>query len=65
MNLDQLSKQFWKYKTAFPTTYLLLSAGLTVRVSTATDEASFSSVVRILTPHSRCMTHERTGASRG
>jgi len=50
MNLDQFLKWFWKYKAAFPTIYLLLSAGLTVGVSTATCEASFSSVVRILTP---------------
>ena len=35
----------WKYKAAFPTIHLLLSAGLTVGVSTATCEASFSSVV--------------------
>jgi len=62
MNLNQLLKWFWKYKAAFPTKYLLLSAGLTVGVSTATCEASFSSVVRILTPYRRCMTHDRTGA---
>ena len=62
MNLDQFLKWFWKYKAAFPAIYLLLSAGLTVGVSTATCEASFSSVVRILTPYRRCMTHDRTGA---
>jgi len=50
------------YKAAFPTIYLLLSAGLTVGVSTATCEASFSSVVRTLTPYRRCMTHDHTGA---
>jgi len=54
-------KWFWKYKAAFPTIYLLLSAGLTVGVSTATCEVSFSSVVRILTSYRRCMTHDRTG----
>jgi len=58
-NLDQFLKWIWKYKEAFPTIYLLLSAGLTVGVSTATCEASFTSVVRILTPYRRCMTHER------
>jgi len=57
-NLDQFLKWIWKYKAAFPTIYLLLSTGLTVGVSTATCEASFSSVVRILTPYRRCMTHE-------
>jgi len=62
MNLDQFLNGFWKYKAAFPTIYMLLSAGLTVRVSTATCEACLSSVVRMLTPYSRCMTHERTGA---
>jgi len=62
MNLDQSFKWFWKYKAAFPTIYLLLSGGLTVGVSAATCEASFTSVVRILTPYRRCMTHERTGA---
>jgi len=36
MNLDQFFKWFWKYEAAFPTMYLLLSAGLTVGVSTAT-----------------------------
>jgi len=54
-------KWFWKYKAAFPTIYLLLSAGLTVGVSTATCEVSFSSVVRILTSYRRCMTQDRTG----
>jgi len=49
MNLDQFLKWFWKYKAAFPTIHLLLSAGLTVGISTAICEASFSSVLRILT----------------
>jgi len=61
MNLDQFLKWFWKYEAAFPTIYLLLSAGLTVGVSTAIWEASFSSVVRILTPYRSCMTHDGTG----
>ena len=61
MNLDQqFLKCFWKYKAAFPPLYLLLSAGLSVGVSTATCEASFSSVVRILTSYRRCMTHKCT-----
>jgi len=61
MNLDQqFLKCFWKYKAAFPPLYLLLSAGLTVGVSTTTCEASFSSVVRIFTPYRRCMTHKHT-----
>ena len=29
MSLDQFMKWFWKYKSAFPTIYLLLNAGLT------------------------------------
>ena len=57
MNLDQFLKWFWKYKAAFPTVYLLLSAGLTVGVSTATWEASFSSVVRILAPYNTAVLH--------
>jgi len=61
MSLEQFLKWFWKYKAAFPTIYLLLSAGLTVGVSTATCEVSFSSVVRILTSYRRCMTQDRTG----
>jgi len=56
MNLDQLLKWVWKYKPAFPTVYLLLSAGLTVRVSTAICETSIPSLVRILTPYRRWMT---------
>jgi len=55
MNLDPFLKWFWKYKAAFPTMYLLLSAGLTVGFSTTTCEASFSSLVSILTPYRRCM----------
>jgi len=51
MNLDQFLKWFWKYKAAFATVYLMLSAGLTVGVSTATCEASFSSVVRMAYSH--------------
>ena len=62
INLDLFLKWFWKYKAAFPIIYLLLSTGLTVWVSTATCEASFSSVVRILTPYCGCMTLDRTGA---
>jgi len=62
MNLDQFLKWFWKNKAVFPTIHLLLRAGLTVGISTATCEASFSSVVRILAPCSRCITHERTRA---
>jgi len=62
MNLDQFLKRFWKYKAAFSTIYLTLSAGLIAGVSTATCEASFSSVVRILTPYRRFVTHDRTGA---
>jgi len=48
MNLDQFLKWFSKYKAAFPTTYLylLLSAGLTIRVSTATCEKQASPVWR-------------------
>jgi len=65
LNLDQFLKWFCKYKAAFTTIYLLLSVGLTVGVSTATCEASFSSVVRILTPYCRCTTHDRTGRHPG
>jgi len=60
MNLDLFLKWFSKYKAAFPTTYLQLSRGLTVGVSTATCEARFSSMLRIFTSYrSRCMTHDR------
>jgi len=52
MNSDQFLKWFWKYKAAFPTIHSLMSVGLSVGVSTATCEARFSSVVKIVTPYS-------------
>ena len=51
-------KWSWTYKAAFPIIYLLLSAGLTIGVSTTTCEASFFRVVKMLTSHRRCMTHD-------
>jgi len=59
LNLDQFLKWFWEFNAAFPTVYLLLSAGITVGVSTAICEASFSSVVRILTSYRRSMSQGR------
>ena len=46
-------------KTAFPTVYSLYAAALTLGISTATCEASFSTLTRILTPYRRSMTHSR------
>ena len=54
---------FWNGfgKQLFPPYNCCWARALPVGVSTATCEASFSSVVRILTPYSRCMTHELAG----
>jgi len=43
----------------FSNTYLLLSAALTMEVSTATCEANFSTVVKIPTAYRRFMEHKR------
>ena len=56
---------FGSIKQLLPSYTVLLSVGFTVAVSTAICEARFSSVVRILTPYSRCMAHKGTGAYRG
>ena len=47
------------YKTAFPKVYTLLVGGATFGASTATCEASFSTLSRILTPFRQSMTHQR------
>ena len=46
-------------KTAFQTVFNLYATALTLVVSSATCEASFSALTRILTPYQRSMKHGR------
>ena len=46
-------------QTAFPSVYQLFAAAATVGASSATCEASFSALSRVLTAYHRSMTHER------
>lgn len=46
-------------QTPFPNLHTLLCAALTIGASSATCEATFSTVARLLTPYRRCMNHER------
>ena len=58
-NLHNFFKWFCSYKIAYPNIYKVLAAALTLGTSTATCEAGFSTVVRILTPYRRCMGQNR------
>ena len=58
-SLDTATKEMLQFKDAFPIMYSLYAAALTIGVSTATGENSFSTVSRILHPRRRSMTHER------
>jgi len=46
-------------QTAFPSVYQLFAAAATFGASSATCEASFSTLTRVLTAYRRSMTHER------
>ena len=46
-------------KAAFPDVYRIYAAALTIGVSTATCEASFSTLTRLLTPYRRSMMRTR------
>jgi hypothetical protein len=46
-------------RDAFPLLHKLYAAGLTFGASTASCEASFSTLTRILTPYRLSMTHQR------
>ena len=50
------------FKDAFPLTYHLYCAGLTIGVSSATCESTFSTLNRVLIPHRQSMTHARKAA---
>jgi len=52
----------YSFKDAFPLTYHLYCAALTIGVSTATCENTFSTLTRVLRPHRQSMTHERKAA---
>ena len=47
------------HQDAFPNAYALHCVALTIRMSTASDEAIFSKVVNFLTSFRRCMKHDR------
>jgi len=57
--LESAAKEMTQLKDAFPSMYSLYAAALTIGVSTATCENSFSTLTRILQPHRRSMTHAR------
>ena len=58
-NLSNITELLLPVKTAFPTVYSLYAAALTLGISSASCEASFSALTRILTPYRRSMTHGR------
>lgn len=58
-SLHKLAQFSHTYKDAFPNTYRIIAAGLTIGASTSTCEATFSTLTRVLTPYRRSMLHER------
>jgi len=58
-NLQHICQLLLPFKDAFPTVYGIYAAALSLGVSTATCEASFSALTRILTAYRRSMTHNR------
>ena len=48
-----------QYREAFPSVYQLYAGALTIAVSTAACENSFSKLKRVLRPYRRSMGHER------
>ncbi|KRZ65602.1 Zinc finger MYM-type protein 1 [Trichinella papuae] len=58
-HLDEIIAILYGYKDAFPNAYRLAAAALTIGISSATCEASFSTCSRLLSPFRRSMTHAR------
>ena len=58
-NVHQLVQELYSYREAFPSVYRLAASALTLGASTATCEASFSTLSRVLTPFRTSMTHSR------
>jgi len=58
-NLQEAVDCIFNYKDAFPTLYWHYAAALTIGISTAACENSFSCLTRVLRPYRRSMTHAR------
>ena len=58
-SLHKLALFCHSYRDAFPDTYRIIAAGLTIGASSSTCEATFSTLTRVLTPYRRSMLHER------
>ena len=58
-DLSDVCRIIFPVRSAFPNVYSIYAAALTFGVSTATCEASFSTLTRVLTPYRRSMTHSR------
>jgi hypothetical protein len=58
-DLSDVCQILFPVKTAFPSVYSIYAAALTLGVSTASCEASFSTLTRVLTPYKRSMQHPR------
>lgn len=59
VDLSQIVQIVSKNRDAFPQLHTLYSAALTFAASTASCEASFSTLSRVLTPYRMSMTHTR------
>src|SRR6476469_595490 len=57
--LNDIIEILFPVRDAFPQVYSVYAAALTPGSSTASCEASFSVLIRILTPYRRAMTHRR------
>lgn len=57
--LEEATLTMRQYRDAFPSVYELYAGALTIGVSTATCESSFSTLTRVLRPYRRSMGHER------
>ena len=58
-SLASAAQMMLEFKDAFPNIFSLYAAALTTGISTATCENSFSTLIRVLNPRRRSMTHER------
>jgi hypothetical protein len=57
--LHYISETLYSVKDAVPNVYSLYATALTFGASSATCEASFSSLTRVMTPYRRSMKHRR------